>query len=81
MFKGSENQSCTSYIIPDGVRAIGDGAFGRCSSLTSIEIPNSVKWIGGRAFDGCSALKTIKVPQGMDVSSWGLGEGVQVIYY
>lgn len=73
--------SLTSIEIPNSVTWIGEGAFMSCSSLTSIEIPSSVKWVGEKAFSHCSALKTIKVPQGMDVSNWGLGEGVQVIYY
>ncbi len=40
----------TTYIIPDSVTSIGDGAFYNCTSLTSIVIPDSVTTIGVKAF-------------------------------
>jgi hypothetical protein len=42
-----------AYTIPSSVTAIGDSAFGFCSSLTSITIPNSVTTIGNSAFLNC----------------------------
>ena len=55
--KAKEIISCWSnnsdIIIPNGVKSIGNGAFGGCTSLTSIEIPDSVKSIGDNAFGGC----------------------------
>lgn len=51
-----------------------------CCKMFS-QMYKNVTEIGEYAFQGCSALKTIKVPEGMDVSKWGLGESVRVIYY
>ncbi len=55
-------KTATTFIIPDSVASIGDGAFSGCSSLTSITIPDSVTSIGGGAFDGCSSLTSITIP-------------------
>ena len=56
------NQKNESYIIPDSVTDIGDGAFGGCSSLPNIVIPNSVTSIGDYAFEYCSSLSNIVIP-------------------
>ena len=56
------NQEIESYIIPDSVTSIGDGAFGCCSSLSSLFIPNSVTSIGDGAFEGCSSLSSLVIP-------------------
>ena len=56
------NQKNESYIIPDSVTDIGDGAFGGCSSLPNIVIPNSVTSIGDYAFEYCSSLSKIVIP-------------------
>ena len=44
------NQEIKSYIIPDSVTSIGDGAFWCCSSLSSLVIPDSVVNIKGNPF-------------------------------
>ena len=52
----------SDIIIPNGVKSIGNGAFGGCTSLTSIEIPDSVKSIGNYAFWECTSLTSIEIP-------------------
>jgi hypothetical protein len=56
------DKDTTSYVIPDGVTSIGDGAFGDCSSLTSLVIPESVTSIGDYAFCCCESLTDIVIP-------------------
>ena len=48
-----------SYVIPNSVTRIGDGAFYFCTGLTSIEIPNSVTSIGNGAFEYCDSLTDV----------------------
>ena len=50
------------YSIREGVKVIGDKAFGWCGSLISINIPNSVTTIGDSAFFGCESLTSINIP-------------------
>ena len=52
----------SDYTIPQGIKIIGDGAFGLCSSLTAVAIPDSVTSIGDWAFDGCSGLTAVTIP-------------------
>lgn len=49
-------------VVPDGVTAIGDKAFERCTNLTGIVMPQSIEFIGEAAFGGCSSLVSIIIP-------------------
>lgn len=51
----------TTYVIPDDVVAIEDGAFRGCQNLSSITIPQNVVTMGNGVFWGCSSLATIEV--------------------
>ena len=52
-----------SFVFPESVTEIGNGAFDGCTSLSNIIIPESVTEIGCWAFDGCSSLKNITIPE------------------
>jgi len=58
-----------SYIIPDTVTNIGNGAFGDALGLTAVVIPNSVISIGVEAFYSCESLTN--APLGSGVASIG----------
>ena len=48
--------------IPDGVKAIGEWAFARCSNMEEVTIPDSVVRIERSAFDRCTGLKSVTLP-------------------
>ena len=48
------------YVIPEGVTAIGAGAFQGCRYLKELYIPNRVKDIGPYAFSTDTVIKTCK---------------------
>lgn len=54
-----------TYIIPDGVTLIDNGAFANCKTLKSIVIPDSVEIIGINAFLNCVALEAVRIPEGV----------------
>jgi len=53
-------------IIPEGVEAIEDNAFGECYSLERVVIPSSCKKVGEAAFKGCSALTEVIIGEGVE---------------
>ena len=69
------NQKNESYIIPDSVTDIGDGAFGGCSSLSNIVIPDSVTAMGDFAFSDCRSLSNIVIPDSVTDIGDGAFEG------
>lgn len=64
-----------AFSFPEGVEAIGHGAFEDCTSLQSIIIPESIKTIGVRAFNGCTSLQSIIIPEGVETIGVGAFEG------
>lgn len=48
-----------SYVIPDGVREIGDFAFTHCEVLQSVTFPAGLDRIGKKAFENCGFLQEI----------------------
>jgi hypothetical protein len=81
----------TTFIIPDSVTSIEDGAFNNCSSLTSVIIGNGVTSIGKAAFGGCKSLTNVTIPDSItsigdsafsgctDLASITIGNGVTYI--
>lgn len=53
----------SSFITPDTVTSIGDGAFRGCSSLTNVTILNSVTSIGDYVFESCENLISVTISE------------------
>ena len=56
----------TEIAIPEGVTAIGAGAFAGQGGLVRVTIPSSVKSIGAGAFMNCAALTEVSIPEGVE---------------
>ena len=50
------------YYVPDGILAIGPGAFKECRLLNEVVLPESVVSVGELAFDACEALERVLLP-------------------
>ena len=51
-----------TYVVPNSVITIEDGAFKYCRGLTAVTIPNSVVTIDNAAFSSCRGLTSITIP-------------------
>lgn len=56
----------SEYIIPDGITAIGDGAFAYCTNLTKVVLPDGLKKIDSYAFYYCDNLREINLPESIN---------------
>ncbi|WP_131783815.1 leucine-rich repeat domain-containing protein [Legionella gresilensis] len=50
-----------SFIIPESVNTIGDGAFYNCLALKKLIISDKIKQIGISAFENCKNLEFLKI--------------------
>lgn len=53
----------TEVVLPQTVRTLGKGAFGRCSRLASVSVPDGVEIIPAYCFYKCAALEKIDLPK------------------
>lgn len=60
-FNGS---GCTSILLPNSLKKIGEGAFSHCQELESIEIPAGVRIVNG--FWNCESLKQVILHDGAE---------------
>ena len=61
----SDAGQIVDLVIPEGVTAIGVGAFYGCVGLRSVTIPDSVTSICEYAFCGCQSLTCVRVGNGV----------------
>ncbi|MDR1572547.1 MAG: leucine-rich repeat domain-containing protein, partial [Clostridiales Family XIII bacterium] len=54
-----------SYFVPEGVSAIGDGAFDGAGALKGIAL-RDVKAIGESAFSRCEGIEAMELPDGLE---------------
>ena len=60
-----QGKANTNYIIPEGVKTIGDQAFNRCQNIVSVTLSSTVETIGNAAFDSCKNLTSVTLPAGL----------------
>lgn len=53
------------YEVPEGIGAIGSGAFQNCEGLTEIVLPEEITVIENHTFDNCRALTEVILPEGV----------------
>lgn len=53
------NNFIKEVIVEDGVKSVGNWAFGKCTALISVTFPDSLTSIGNCAFYGCRNLDSI----------------------
>ena len=61
-YKGGD----THVELPDGITAIGSGAFMANEKLSSVYLPSSVMYIDSMAFGGCSSLLQLNIPDSVE---------------
>lgn len=54
-----DNDTITSFVVPEDVMQIFERAFYGCTKLKKITLPKSLTLIGDSAFENCTALETI----------------------
>ena len=59
----NKNPNAKTFIIPDSVTKIGNGAFYGCTNLKEITIPDSVTKISKDSFNCCKNLEKITIPE------------------
>lgn len=50
-------------VLADGLKKIGEHAFGANFALTRIQLPNTVRSIGASAFEKCESLEDVYLPE------------------
>lgn len=56
-----------TYVVPNGVKAIGSYAFQSCEGLTNVVLAPGVQSIGIGAFSACSGLTKVDLPESVTV--------------
>ena len=65
MYTFDSCSALSDITLPEGMKSLGDWAFGYCVSLEQIKLPSTLEAIEGAAFSNCSKLAAIELPQGL----------------
>ena len=65
-FSHQDDDTITSYKVPNGVTAIEQMAFYECSNLKTVEFPSTLKTIENHAFGYCTELSNVKFSEGLN---------------
>ena len=60
-----QNDTLSSFTIPEGVVEIGEECFADCPQLSHIHLPKSLKTIGSEAFRS-AGLVSLEIPESVD---------------
>jgi len=55
-------EAFTSIVVEEGVTAIGEYGFAKCSNITSASLPSTLTKIHWCAFEDCKNLTTLEIP-------------------
>ena len=61
-YKGSDSH----VVLPEGITAIGAGAFMAAENLLSVRLPETVVYIDSMAFGGCTSLLKLNLPRSVE---------------
>ena len=64
-YSGNSVVPLLTVQLPQGITALGEYAFSKCSALTSITLPEGLTSIGNYAFQNCTDLTSIDLPDGL----------------
>lgn len=70
-----KDKDLTEYIVPEGIKRIGNRCFSNCTSLENITLPNTLKYIDDYAFSDCSSLTSITIPKSVESIDWYAFDG------
>lgn len=65
--------STKTYVIPNGVKSISEGAFTNCKNILQFQFPESLNQINMRAFSG-SGIENITLPNNINIDTNALFE-------
>ena len=64
-----------AVTVPEGVTAIGEGAFADLVDLTAVRLPDGLRTVGEYAFSGCTGLGEVNLPEGVEEIGTGAFTG------
>lgn len=65
-YKGNSPRNASHVYVPDGITAIGSGAFMTNEIIRGVYLPDSVIYIDSMAFGSCSELRLIYIPDSVE---------------